>query len=110
MSLIIRSILFNQIIFEINEEKNISKDRPRSFLIEISKISVTNTRTNSGVSSKSNLAKMINIYQMKNLFLSDNFPSKSSDFHVITDKFINHVQGYSFYTYIFVMYFFIYYS
>lgn len=87
-------------MFEINDEKNLSKDRPRSFQIEVSKILVTNTRTNGTVSSRASLAKIVNVCQMKSLFLSDTFPTKSTDFAVITDKFIDHVQSKLFYVFI----------
>ena len=82
-----------QIVFEGNEEKTFSKDRPRTFQIEVSKISVTNTRTNGTVSSRANLAKVVNTCQTRSLFLSDKFPTRSTDFPVITDKFIDHVQS-----------------
>lgn len=88
-----RFFFFLQIVFETNEEKALPKDKPRTFQLEISKISITNTRTNGGVSSRSNLAKVVNSCQMKNLFLNDRFPSKSTDYRVVTDKFIKHVQG-----------------
>lgn len=82
-----------KIIFQPREDKSIPKDQPMSFQLEISKISVTNTRSISGVSSRSNLSKVVNACQMKSLFLSDEFPSKVSDYCAVTEKFINHVQG-----------------
>ncbi|XP_065226318.1 bridge-like lipid transfer protein family member 3B isoform X2 [Planococcus citri] len=86
-------IIMPHIVFEINQEKGVPKDRPRSLHFQVSRIVVTNSRSTHAQASRSSLAKVVGACQMRSLYLSDDFPSKCSDYHVVTDKFINHAQG-----------------
>lgn len=44
-------------------------------------------------SSRADLAQCLNAFQMGQMFFGAEFPSKSGDFHVVTDKFLAHCGG-----------------
>lgn len=83
--------MLEQLILESVGEQVGQKDRPRSLHFQVSRASITNVR---GVErcSRADLAKCVNAYQLGSLFFGDEFPSKPGDLHVLTNKFISHVQ------------------
>jgi hypothetical protein len=44
-------------------------------------------------SSRADLAKCIDTYQLGSLFFGADFPAIPDDYHVVTDKFLKHVAG-----------------
>ncbi|XP_073986292.1 bridge-like lipid transfer protein family member 3B isoform X2 [Rhodnius prolixus] len=81
-----------RLVFESSGENwGTERDRPRSLHIQVSRGLVSNVRS-SDTCSRADLAKAIHAAQLGTLFLGTEFPVKSTDFQVITDKFIDHVQ------------------
>ncbi|XP_063237509.1 bridge-like lipid transfer protein family member 3A isoform X2 [Bacillus rossius redtenbacheri] len=81
-----------RLILENSQEYTSQKDRPRSLHFQVSRASITNVRSVDH-SSRADLAKCIDAYQMGSLFFGEDFPSRHGDFHVVTEKFLNHVSG-----------------
>ena len=81
-----------QVVFEGQHEYPNQRDRPKSLHIQTSRASVTNVRS-SERSSRADLAECLNGFQMAQMFFGAEFPSKSSDIHVITEKFLDHCSG-----------------
>jgi hypothetical protein len=44
-------------------------------------------------SSRADLAKCVDTYQMGSLFYGADFPALPDDYHVVTEKFLRHVAG-----------------
>lgn len=44
-------------------------------------------------SSRVDLAQCLNAFQMGQMFFGTEFPNKSNDFNVVTDKFLEHCAG-----------------
>lgn len=80
-----------RLILESNNEKTGQKDRPRSLHFQVSRASITNVRSVERC-SRADLAKCIHSYQLGTLFYGEDFPSQPGDYHVVTDKFVNHVE------------------
>ncbi|KAG5343466.1 UH1BL protein, partial [Acromyrmex charruanus] len=81
-----------RIIFESQQDYPNQKDRPKSLHIQTSRASITNVRSTER-SSRADLAQCLNAFQMGQMFFGAEFPSKSGDFHVVTDKFLAHCAG-----------------
>ncbi|EFN69653.1 UHRF1-binding protein 1-like [Camponotus floridanus] len=81
-----------RIVFESQQEYPNQKDRPKSLHLQTSRASITNVRSTER-SSRSDLAQCLNAFQMGQMFFGAEFPSKSEDFHVVTDKFLAHCGG-----------------
>ncbi|KAG5322263.1 UH1BL protein, partial [Pseudoatta argentina] len=81
-----------RIIFESQQDYPNQKDRPKSLQIQTSRASITNVRSTER-SSRADLAQCLNAFQMGQMFFGAEFPSKSGDFHVVTDKFLAHCAG-----------------
>jgi hypothetical protein len=81
-----------QVIFESSTEHPSQRDRPKALHFQVSRASVTNVRSMER-SSRADLAKCIDTYQLGSLFFGADFPALPDDYHVVTDKFLNHVAG-----------------
>ncbi|KAL0134373.1 hypothetical protein PUN28_001277 [Cardiocondyla obscurior] len=81
-----------RIVFESQQDYPNQKDRPRSLHLQTSRASITNVRSTER-SSRADLAQCLNAFQMGQMFFGAEFPSKSGDFHVVTDKFLAHCAG-----------------
>lgn len=79
-------------MFESQQDYPNQKDRPKSLHIQTSRASITNVRSTER-SSRADLAQCLNAFQMGQMFFGAEFPSKSRDFHVVTDKFLAHCAG-----------------
>ncbi|KAJ9601040.1 hypothetical protein L9F63_000775, partial [Diploptera punctata] len=81
-----------RLIFESTSDHPNQRDRPKSLHLQVSRATVTNVRSMEH-SSRADLAKCIDTYQLGSLFYGADFPSIPNDFHVVTDKFLKHVEG-----------------
>ncbi|XP_006613340.1 UHRF1-binding protein 1 isoform X2 [Apis dorsata] len=81
-----------RIVFESPQDYPNQKDRPKSLHIQTSRASITNVRCTER-SSRADLAQCVNAFQMGQMFFSTEFPNRSNDFHVLTDKFLAHCAG-----------------
>ncbi|XP_026823553.1 UHRF1-binding protein 1 isoform X2 [Ooceraea biroi] len=81
-----------RIVFESQQDYPNQKDRPKSLHLQTSRASITNVRSMER-SSRADLAQCLNAFQMGQMFFGAEFPSKSGDFHVVTDKFLAHCGG-----------------
>ncbi|KAG5312691.1 UH1BL protein, partial [Acromyrmex insinuator] len=81
-----------RIVFESQQDYPNQKDRPKSLHIQTSRASITNVRSTER-SSRADLAQCLNAFQMGQMFFGAEFPSKSGDFYVVTDKFLAHCAG-----------------
>ncbi|XP_006559911.2 UHRF1-binding protein 1 isoform X2 [Apis mellifera] len=81
-----------RIVFESPQDYPNQKDRPKSLHIQTSRASITNVRCTER-SSRTDLAQCVNAFQMGQMFFSTEFPNRSNDFHVLTDKFLAHCAG-----------------
>ncbi|CAK9832841.1 UHRF1-binding protein 1-like [Anthophora retusa] len=81
-----------RIIFESQQDYPNQKDRPKSLHIQTSRASITNVRSTER-SSRADLAQCLNAFQMGQMFFGAEFPNKSDDIHVLTDKFFAHCAG-----------------
>ncbi|XP_036139233.1 UHRF1-binding protein 1 isoform X5 [Monomorium pharaonis] len=78
-----------RIVFESQQDYPNQKDRPKALHLQTSRASITNVRSTER-SSRADLAQCLNAFQMGQMFFGAEFPSKSGDFHVVTDKFLAH--------------------
>lgn len=85
-----------QIVFESQQDYPNQKDRPKSLHIQTSRASITNVRS-SERSSRADLVQCLNAFQMGQMFFGTEFPNKSNDFLVVTDKFLGHCAGKNYY-------------
>ncbi|XP_011862998.1 PREDICTED: UHRF1-binding protein 1 isoform X1 [Vollenhovia emeryi] len=81
-----------RIVFESQQDYPNQKDRPKSLHLQTSRASITNVRSTER-SSRADLAQCLNAFQMGQMFFGAEFPSKSGDFHAVTDKFLTHCAG-----------------
>ncbi|KAJ4435634.1 hypothetical protein ANN_18250 [Periplaneta americana] len=81
-----------RLIFESIVEHPNQRDRPKSLHFQVSRASVTNVRSMEH-SSRADLAKCIDTYQLGSLFYGAEFPALQDDYHVVTNKFLKHVAG-----------------
>lgn len=81
-----------QVIFESSADHPNQRDRPKSLHFQVSRASVTNVRSMEH-SSRADLAKCIDTYQLGSLFYGADFPALPDDYHVVTEKFLRHVAG-----------------
>lgn len=84
-----------QVVFESQQDYPNQKDRPKSLHIQTSRASITNVRS-AERSSRADLAQCVNAFQMGQMFFATDFPNRSNDFHILTDKFLAHCAGKSF--------------
>lgn len=80
-----------RLIFESAGEHTGQRDRPKSLHLQVGRVSLTNTRTVAGC-SRADLAKCVHDFQLASLFDGARFPSQPTDFKVVTDKFIDHLN------------------
>ncbi|XP_033611265.1 UHRF1-binding protein 1-like isoform X3 [Cryptotermes secundus] len=81
-----------RVIFESSADHPNQRDRPKSLHFQVSRASVTNVRSMEH-SSRADLAKCIDTYQLGSLFYGADFPALPDDYHVVTEKFLRHVAG-----------------
>ncbi|XP_076384932.1 bridge-like lipid transfer protein family member 3B isoform X1 [Megalopta genalis] len=81
-----------RIVFESQQDYPNQKDRPKSLHIQTSRASITNVRSTER-SSRADLAQCLNAFQMGQMFFSTEFPNKTNDYQVVTDKFLAHCAG-----------------
>jgi hypothetical protein len=81
-----------QIIFESSADHPSQRDRPKSLHFQVSRATVTNVRSMEH-SSRADLAKCVDTYQLGSLFYGADFPALPDDYHVVTEKFLSHVAG-----------------
>lgn len=81
-----------RVVFESPTEHPNQRDRPKSLHFQVSRASLTNVRSMEH-SSRADLAKCIDMYQLGSLFYGAEFPSLTDDYHVVTDKFLKHAAG-----------------
>ena len=81
-----------QIVFESQQDYPNQKDRPKSLHIQTSRATITNVRSTER-SSRADLAQCLNAFQMGQMFFGAEFPSQTGDFHVVTEKFLQHCAG-----------------
>lgn len=81
-----------RVVFESQQDHPNQRDRPKSLHIQTSRASVTNVRSTER-SSRADLAQCLNAFQMGQMFFGAEFPSQSGDYHVVTDKFLQHCAG-----------------
>ncbi|KAK7794549.1 hypothetical protein R5R35_009669 [Gryllus longicercus] len=81
-----------RIIFDCSVDHPNQKDRPKSLHVEVSRASVTNVRTLEH-SSRADLAKCVDTFQLGSLFYGADFPAVFSDYNVVTEKFFQHLRG-----------------
>ncbi|OAD52118.1 UHRF1-binding protein 1-like [Eufriesea mexicana] len=81
-----------RIVFESQQDYPNQKDRPKSLHIQTSRASITNVRSTER-SSRADLAQCVNAFQMGQMFFGTEFPNRSTDFHVLSDKFLAHCGG-----------------
>ncbi|XP_076645786.1 bridge-like lipid transfer protein family member 3B [Halictus rubicundus] len=81
-----------RIVFESQQDYPNQKDRPKSLHIQTSRASITNVRSTERC-SRADLAQCLNTFQMGQMFFSTEFPNKTDDYQVVTDKFLSHCAG-----------------
>ncbi|XP_076289523.1 bridge-like lipid transfer protein family member 3B isoform X2 [Lasioglossum baleicum] len=81
-----------RIVFESQQDYPNQKDRPKSLHIQTSRASITNVRSTERC-SRADLAQCLNAFQMGQMFFSTEFPNKTDDSQVVTDKFLSHCAG-----------------
>lgn len=81
-----------RLVFESAIDHPGQKDRPRSLHLQVSRAFITNVRS-ADQTSRANLEKCIDSFQLCSLFFNGDFPSLSTDFPLVTEKFIHHVTG-----------------
>ncbi|XP_051166557.1 UHRF1-binding protein 1 isoform X2 [Leptopilina boulardi] len=87
----IESIL-PRVVFENQQDYPNQKDRPKSLHIQTSRATITNVRSTER-SSRADLAQCLNAFQMGQMFFGTEFPNNPEDFHVVTEKFLQHCAG-----------------
>lgn len=81
-----------RVVFENQQDYPNQKDRPKSLHIQTSRATITNVRSTER-SSRADLAQCLNAFQMGQMFFGTEFPNKADDFHVVTEKFLQHCAG-----------------
>ncbi|XP_025835027.1 UHRF1-binding protein 1-like isoform X3 [Agrilus planipennis] len=79
-----------KIIFESAAEYPNQRDRPKSLHFNVTRATITNVR-NLQQSSRADLAKCVESFHSGSLFFGSDFPSKSGDFYLVTQKFLDHI-------------------
>lgn len=82
---------FFQIIFECPADAPAQRDRPKSMQVQISRFALTNIRELGA--SRADLAQALHSLQEGSLVFASEFPSKSDDLCVVTDRILSHVAG-----------------
>ncbi|XP_063909988.1 bridge-like lipid transfer protein family member 3B isoform X3 [Zophobas morio] len=67
------------------------RDRPKSLSFQVTRITITNVRSLEQ-SSRADLAKCVDSFHMGSLFFGSEFPSRGTDFYVVTQKFLDHIS------------------
>lgn len=80
-----------QVIIESIVDAPTQRDRPRIMQIQISRFALTNIRETG--SSRADLANALHSLQEGTLVFTSNFPSKTDDLSVVTDRILSHVSG-----------------
>lgn len=78
--------------FESSIDYPNQRDRPKSLSFQVTRITVTNVRSLEQ-SSRADLAKCVDSFHMGSLFFGSDFPSQTSDFYVVTQKFLDHISA-----------------
>ncbi|XP_001601171.2 UHRF1-binding protein 1-like isoform X3 [Nasonia vitripennis] len=81
-----------RLIFESQQDYPNQKDRPKSLHMQTSRATITNVRSTER-SSRADLAQCLNAFQMGQMFFGSEFPNKTGDYHVVTNKFLEHCAG-----------------
>ncbi|KAJ8969015.1 hypothetical protein NQ317_007376 [Molorchus minor] len=68
------------------------RDRPKCLSFQVTRATITNVRSLEQ-SSRADLAKCVDSFHMGSLFFGTDFPSQSSDFYIVTQKFIDHISA-----------------
>nr|XP_018902773.1 PREDICTED: UHRF1-binding protein 1-like [Bemisia tabaci] len=89
---VIVEAIMARMVFESSQETSGQRDRPKSLHFHVSRLSLTNNRSPDYGSARADLAKCIHTYQLGSLFYGVDFPSSATDFHIITEKFLDHVE------------------
>lgn len=82
---------FFQINFESAVDHPTQRDRPKCLSFQVTRATITNVRSLEH-SSRADLAKCIDSFHMGSLFFGSDFPSKPSDFYIVTQKFLDHIS------------------
>lgn len=84
-------ILYFQIIIESVIDAPSQRDRPKTMQIQISRFALSNIRETG--SSRADLANALHSLQEGSLVFKSDFPSKTDDISVVTDRILTHVSG-----------------
>lgn len=68
------------------------RDRPKCLSFQVTRATITNIRSLEQ-SSRADLAKCVDSFQMGSLFFGSDFPSHPNDFVIVTQKFIDHIEA-----------------
>ncbi|XP_022906277.1 bridge-like lipid transfer protein family member 3B isoform X2 [Onthophagus taurus] len=80
-----------RVIFESGRDYISQKDRPKTLTFQVTRATITNVRSLEQ-SSRADLAKCVDSFHMGSLFFGSDFPSKSNDFYIVTQKFLDHIS------------------
>lgn len=81
-----------RITFESAIDYPNQRDRPKSLNFQVTRVTLTNIRSLEQ-SSRADLAKCVDSFHMGSLFFGSDFPSKPTDFYVVTQKFLDHISA-----------------
>lgn len=79
-------------LFESDVEYHSQQNRPKTLTFQVTRATVTNVRSIEQ-SSRADLAKCVDSFHMGSLFFGSDFPSDSSDFYIVTQKFLDHISA-----------------
>ncbi|XP_018565221.1 UHRF1-binding protein 1-like [Anoplophora glabripennis] len=78
--------------FESAVDHPTQRDRPKCLSFQVTRATITNVRSLEQ-SSRADLAKCVDSFHMGSLFFGSDFPSKPSDFYIVTQKFLDHIAA-----------------
>ncbi|KAI4463582.1 hypothetical protein MML48_4g00014003 [Holotrichia oblita] len=81
-----------RITFESTRDYATQRDRPKSLTFQVTRATITNVRSLEQ-SSRADLAKCVDSFHMGSLFFGSEFPSTTSDFYIVTQKFLDHISA-----------------
>lgn len=81
-----------QITFESAIDHVNQRDRPKILSFQVTRATITNVRSLEQ-SSRADLAKCVDSFHMGSLFFGSEFPSQSTDFYIVTQKFLDHISA-----------------
>lgn len=82
-----------RVILESSGDHLGQRDRPKSLHLQASRVTITNVRSTQDSCSRADLAKCVHSFQLGSLFFGSEFPSRPGEYHVVNNKFINHLEG-----------------